>query len=40
MSHVWGREVLSELWWGKPTGRRPLERLKHRWEDNTEMDLK
>jgi hypothetical protein len=25
---------------GTPTGKRPLGRLKHRWEDNLRMDLK
>ena len=24
---------------GKPTGKRPLGRLRHRWEDNIRMDL-
>jgi hypothetical protein len=24
---------------GKPEGRRPLERPRHRWEDNIRMDL-
>jgi hypothetical protein len=24
---------------GKPEGKRPLERSRHRWEDNIEMDL-
>ena len=24
----------------KPTGKRPLGRLRHRWEDNIRMDLK
>ena len=24
---------------GKPKGKRPLERLKHRWEDNIKMNL-
>jgi len=24
---------------GKPEGRRPLGRLRHRWEDNITMDL-
>jgi hypothetical protein len=24
---------------GKPKGKRPLERLRHRWEDNIKMDL-
>ena len=25
---------------GKPTGKRPLERPRNRWEDNIRMDLK
>ena len=25
---------------GRPTGKRPLERPKHRWEDNIRIDLK
>ena len=25
---------------GKPTGKRPLGRLRSRWEDNIRMDLK
>ena len=25
---------------GKPTGKRPLGRLRRRWEDNIRMDLK
>ena len=25
---------------GKPTGKRPLGRPRHRWEDNLSMDLK
>jgi hypothetical protein len=24
---------------GRPDGKRPLERRKHRWEDNIKMDL-
>jgi hypothetical protein len=24
---------------GKPEGKRPLRRPRHRWEDNTKMDL-
>jgi hypothetical protein len=24
---------------GKPEGKRPRERLRHRWEDNIKMDL-
>jgi hypothetical protein len=25
---------------GKPEGRRPLERSRHRWEDNIKIDLR
>jgi hypothetical protein len=25
---------------GRPEGRRPLGRLRHRWEDNIKMDLR
>jgi hypothetical protein len=25
---------------GRPEGKRPLERLRRRWEDNIKMDLK
>jgi len=33
-----GREALGDLV-GKPEGKRQLWRPKHRWEDNTDMDL-
>ena len=33
-----GRRALKILT-GKPTGKRPLGRLKRRWEDNIRMDL-
>ena len=33
-----GRRALKILT-GKPTGKRPLERLRRRWEDNIRMDL-
>jgi hypothetical protein len=29
------REILD----GKPEGKRPLERPRHRWEDNIKMDI-
>jgi hypothetical protein len=35
---VEGRGVYRVLV-GKPEGRRPLGRLRHRWEDNIKMDL-
>jgi len=34
-----GRSVFKILS-GKPTGKRPLGRHRHRWEDNIRMDLK
>jgi hypothetical protein len=34
-----GAEVYIGFWWGKPEGKRPLGRPKHRWEDNINMDL-
>jgi hypothetical protein len=33
-----GRSALKNLT-GKPTGKRPLGRLRRRWEDNIRMDL-
>ena len=32
--------VLSKFSTGKTTGKRPLERPRHRWEHNIRMDLK
>jgi hypothetical protein len=34
-----GRGVYGVLV-GRPKGKRPLERPRRRWEDNTEMDLR
>jgi len=40
MWHVWARvEACTGFWWGKPEGRRPLERNRLRLEDNIKMDL-
>jgi len=40
MWRVWWRgEVCTGFWWGKPEGKRPLGRPRHRWEDNIKMDL-
>ena len=33
-------EAYTGFWWGKPEGKRPLGRLRHRWEDNIKMDFK
>jgi hypothetical protein len=31
--------VYTGVWWGKPEGKRPLGRMKCRWDDNIKMDL-
>jgi len=33
MWHIWGRRVFL----GKPEGKRPIGRLRHRWEDNIKI---
>jgi hypothetical protein len=33
------RRVVYRVLVGKPEGNRPLGRLRHRWEDNINMDL-
>jgi hypothetical protein len=35
-------ELYTGFWWGngEPVGKRPLGRLRHRWEDDIKMDLK
>ena len=33
------REVVYRVLAGKPEGKRPLGRSRHRWEDNIKMDL-
>jgi hypothetical protein len=40
MWRLWRRgEVYTGSCWGKPEGKRPLERPRRRWEDNIKMDL-
>ena len=34
------RRVAYRALVGKPEGRRPLERPRHRWDDNIKMDLR
>ena len=37
---MWGsREACTGVLVGKPEGKRPLGRPRHRWEDNIEVDL-
>jgi hypothetical protein len=39
MWHAWGRGIYRVLV-GRPEGKRPLGRPRHRWEDNIKMDLR
>jgi hypothetical protein len=38
MWYVWGRGTYKVMV-GKPVGKRPLGRDRHRWEDNIKIDL-
>jgi hypothetical protein len=41
MQHEWERRgTCIDYWWGKPEGKRPLERPRHRWVDNIRMNLR
>jgi hypothetical protein len=35
-----GQEMCMQVLVGKPEGKRPLGRSRHRWEDNIKMDLR
>jgi hypothetical protein len=37
--HIWGRGEVHRILVGRPEGRRPFGRPRHRWEDNIKMDL-
>ena len=37
--HGWRGEAYTGFWLGKPEGKRPPVRPRHRWEDNIKMDL-
>ena len=39
VAHMGERRVVYRVLVGKPEGKRPLGRLRHRWEDNIKMDL-
>ena len=39
MARMGERRGVYRVWVGKPEGKRPLGRPKHRWEDNIKMDL-
>ena len=39
MAHMGEGGGVHRILVGKPEGKRPLERPRHRWEDNIKMDL-
>jgi len=39
VAHSEERRGVYKVLMGKPEGKRPLGRHRHRWEDNTKMDL-
>jgi hypothetical protein len=38
-STYWGEESVYRVLVGKPEGKRPLVKHRHRWEDNIKIDL-
>ena len=40
VARVFARRGVYRVLVGKPEGKRPLGRPRHRWEDNIKMDLK
>jgi hypothetical protein len=41
MWHAWGRgEIFTGFFFGRPEGKRPLGRRRHRWGDNIKIDLR
>jgi hypothetical protein len=38
-AHMWERRGVYRVLVGKPEGKRPLGRPRHRWKDNIKMDL-
>jgi hypothetical protein len=39
VARVWERRLVYKVSVGKPEGKRPNGRHRHRWEDNIKMDL-
>ena len=39
VARMGGREAYAGFMVGKPKGKRPLGRSRHRWEDSIKMDL-
>jgi hypothetical protein len=40
MQHVFGEKTAYKILVGKPEGKRPLERPRHSWEDNSKTDIR
>jgi hypothetical protein len=40
MWHAWGSGGVYRVLVGRPEGKRPLRRHRHRWEDNIKIDLR
>jgi len=40
VARMWERRDVYRVLVGTVGGKRPLERLKHRWEDNIKMDVR
>jgi hypothetical protein len=40
MLHAWVREEVFTILVGRPEGKRPLKRSRHRWEDNIKMNFR
>jgi hypothetical protein len=38
-SMYWERRGDTGFWWGKPKGKKPLGRGRHRWKDKITMDF-
>jgi hypothetical protein len=39
VAHIGKKEIHKGFWWGKPEGKRPLGRPRHKLEYNIKMDL-
>jgi hypothetical protein len=40
MWHAWGGRSVYGIFVGRPEGKRPQGKPRHRWEDNIKMDLR
>jgi hypothetical protein len=40
VARIWEKRTAYRILVGKPEGKRPLRRPRHRWENNIKMDLR